>query len=958
MITGGTAAGHNLFHSFGDFNVGASDSARFQTGLVNPLPDASVSNILARVTGGQSNLYGNLDSATYYPSANLFLMNPAGFLFGQNATVNVGGMMTFTTADSMKMRGLDGSNAGIFHADIAQTNILTSAPVAAFGFIGSNPHSIDFIGGQLTVASGTGLALVGGGINLLPDSSGTPSSITDPGRPIHMTSVAGPGEVAADRGIPAVGMALGTVTLGQGTTLDTSYNSGASLIGDGSGGAISIRGGQFVATGATLLTNPDLSSTGQGGAVTITASGTASLAEGSSIDTSLNSPTNGDAGAVSIVASQVSLQDSFIQAHYTGDVSTAGAGGAVTLTGTDSVTLTRAFVSTDSFFSNGGAVSLTAPTVVLEESFVFTGTFGRGNGGAVTLGDSGTSSVSMTRSGIATDTSKTTGNSGPVTINGSTVTIIDNFFGSPSISTNTQNNVGDPNAGNGGDIVITGTNVTFSDFAQIQSVAASPGTFSKGGTIRITGSESILIENGTGFRTTVTSQGSAGDIQLESKHVTISGQSVLSSETFGPASGGIIKIAGTEDIVIRSGSLITTNSANSGEAIQGPAGHVELDTQQLTISGGSIVQSQTTGTGLGGTVTVQGIGGPAQSVLISDADSGIFTDTRSFTQDGNLLGTGTGGNIFVNANSVTLQNGGTLSAATTGAGHAGSILVKADSVSITSGSLLRSSSSLRQTLLFDGEAVPLPTGNAGTVTIQGLASPAQSVRIDGPDSGIFTDTRGTGAGGNILVNANTIAMTNGSSVSASSTGPGDTGNIHIDAGNQFTMTNSSVTTEANHASGGAIKITTDPGGTVRLTNNSMISASVLDGTGGGGSVNIDPQFVILLNSQILAQAKQGPGGNISITTNFLLPDANSVISASSQFGVNGTITIQSPNAPISGHIQPLGKTPLIATSLFNQRCASLAGGEFSSFTVAGRDSLPIEPGSWLASPLATPQAQG
>jgi len=67
--------------------------------------------------------------------------------------------------------------------------------------------------------------------------------------------------------------------------------------------------------------------------------------------------------------------------------------------------------------------------------------------------------------------------------------------------------------------------------------------------------------------------------------------------------------------------------------------------------------------------------------------------------------------------------------------------------------------------------------------------------------------------------------------------------------------------------------------------------------------------------------------------------------------VNGTVTIQSPNAPGAGEIQPLGKTPLIATSLLNQRCASLAGGEFSSFTVAGRDSLPTEPGSWLASPL-------
>ncbi|MBU6434585.1 MAG: hypothetical protein KJS98_14850, partial [Nitrospirae bacterium] len=162
---------------------------------------------------------------------------------------------------------------------------------------------------------------------------------------------------------------------------------------------------------------------------------------------------------------------------------------------------------------------------------------------------------------------------------------------------------------------------------------------------------------------------------------------------------------------------------------------------------------------------------------------------------------------------------------------------------------------------------------------------------------------------------------------------------------------SSVTTQANQASGGTIKITTDPNGTVQLTN-STISASVLDGTNGGGSVNIDPQFVILQNSQILAQAVQGPGGNISITTNLLLPDANSVISASSQFGQNGTITIQSPISPASGKIIPLSQRPLIATTLLSQRCAALAGGNFSSFTVAGRDSLPAEPGGWLSSPLA------
>jgi large exoprotein involved in heme utilization and adhesion len=141
---------------------------------------------------------------------------------------------------------------------------------------------------------------------------------------------------------------------------------------------------------------------------------------------------------------------------------------------------------------------------------------------------------------------------------------------------------------------------------------------------------------------------------------------------------------------------------------------------------------------------------------------------------------------------------------------------------------------------------------------------------------------------------------------------------------------------------------------VHLTNSQLDASVQGSSTTVGGDITIDPQYVILQNSQILAQATQGQGGAISITiTNggLFLPDATSTVSASSKFGVNGPVTIQSPNAPASGKIQPLGKTPLLATTLLNQRCAALAGGEFSSFTVAGRDSLPTEPGSWLASPL-------
>ena len=74
--------------------------------------------------------------------------------------------------------------------------------MAAFGFIGSNPRAINFEGGQLAVANGTGITLVGGDINLEPDCPGTSSGITARSGLILLRRVADPVSVAADTGVP------------------------------------------------------------------------------------------------------------------------------------------------------------------------------------------------------------------------------------------------------------------------------------------------------------------------------------------------------------------------------------------------------------------------------------------------------------------------------------------------------------------------------------------------------------------------------------------------------------------------------------------------------------------------------------------------------------------------------------------------------------------------------------
>ena len=135
--------------------------------------------------------------------------------------------------------------------------------------------------------------------------------------------------------------------------------------------------------------------------------------------------------------------------------------------------------------------------------------------------------------------------------------------------------------------------------------------------------------------------------------------------------------------------------------------------------------------------------------------------------------------------------------------------------------------------------------------------------------------------------------------------------------------------------------------------NSQINTSVQGGpTTAGGNITLDPRTVTLQNSQVLAEAVQGQGGNITIVAGTFLADHTSLVSASSQFGLSGVVNIQSPVSMLSGTLATLPKQPLPVQQLLQQRCAAQGNSHLSSLVVAGRDRLPSEPGGWLMSSMA------
>jgi len=244
-ITAGTRAGSNLFHSFGEFSVPTSHIANFfnDSGL-------ATSNILGRVTGGNpSNIFGTLQT-TGFGNANLFLMNPAGILFGPTASLNVGGSVSLTTADYLRLT--DGATFKAVPG--SQDTSLSSAPVSAFGFLGSNPGAITVQGGQLTVSEGQDLSLIGGDITVqggtFAQATAQPARLSAPGGQITLIAVASVGEVLTNAATatptdPTLNgfASLGTISLAQGAAVHTSAPTA---------GRIVIRGGQFTMENARL----------------------------------------------------------------------------------------------------------------------------------------------------------------------------------------------------------------------------------------------------------------------------------------------------------------------------------------------------------------------------------------------------------------------------------------------------------------------------------------------------------------------------------------------------------------------------------------------------------------------------------------------------------------------------------------------------------------------------------
>ena len=135
-----------------------------------------------------------------------------------------------------------------------------------------------------------------------------------------------------------------------------------------------------------------------------------------------------------------------------------------------------------------------------------------------------------------------------------------------------------------------------------------------------------------------------------------------------------------------------------------------------------------------------------------------------------------------------------------------------------------------------------------------------------------------------------------------------------------------------------------------LLTDSAISAEAggVTPTDAGGNIDIDPEYVILNASDIVARANAGNGGNITIQAGFFIASGDSAIDASSTSGIDGNVLIDSPNE-IMGSVLPL-EAPAVVGAIVTAELSAARGGATQHVDGGSAPAPAAVAGEFLPSP--------
>ncbi len=958
-ISGGTTVGNtNLFHSFSSFSVPNNGGAIF-------LNDSSISNIFARVTGGTTS---NIQGLIYAQgAANLFLMNPNGIIFGNNAQLNIGGSFVATTANAIQFPG--GAEFSLT-SPVTSNNSLLSVNPTAFLFNQIANQGANSIENRATLAvpNNKSLILLGGRISPTPESTG--QILIDKG---ILGALSGRIEIGGLTAPGIVGLNVNDNNLSL-TFPDSVARTDISLVNQslaiavgGGGGDIVVNANNFnLENSSNFLTgiDPNLGTPDtKAGDIIINATGIVTLNESSILGNIASGV--GDSGNINVNAQSLNINSSSIQA-----IATEGNSGVINIVVKDAVSLYgRKANGYGSLIS-----SAVEPRASAQQIFSETLTYGKSGGINIQARN-----LLLTDAAFISAGNILGNDSGNIKIQAFDSINLNNYAGIISTTSNIK--------AIAGNLSISTNYLNLENQSQITT-----GTFDgNGGDINIMArninlDNSFITASAFSLPEVISNVGNAGNINIQTEKITLTNNGTISSVSGEPEPGETIGRGG--DINITATDLIEIDFKGSRNLFTGiatttfsssPAGNITLETKNLFVKNGGSIQAE----------SVNNLGGNAGNITINASDSVNLISSnanfRSFITTGveslkdNIVAVGNGGDITINTKYLQLTNGA-IGAGTYGKGNAGDIFIASnDGVVVDNGTINSRVGAggvgnagdikiqTRKLTLTNGGGIDTLIAEA-TENFPGGQGKGGSIRIDAPDaitisgtningnaSGISTETqRGAlGQGGDIIINTDYFRLTDNAFVSAATSNSSNSGNITLNT-RVFEASNGGLITTGTVDSGKSGDITINAADTITISSNSNNITGLFAGTsstGNGGTIFLSTTNFNLFTSDLnlpnniagvsTRSNRRGVAGNINITAKENFSANNSLVNAQSEQAGGGSINITARNIRLVNSD--------IRTDL------STGGGSGGNITLNANTIIALEDSDILA---FAPQGQG
>ncbi|MBW4510406.1 MAG: filamentous hemagglutinin N-terminal domain-containing protein [Scytonematopsis contorta HA4267-MV1] len=916
-IEGGAQRGSNLFHSFSQFNINNGQSVYFN----NP---TGVQNILTRVTGGQiSNILGTLG---VNGSANLFLINPSGIVFGENARLDIGGSFIASSASNIKF--LDGSE---FNASLTQEKPLLTISVPVGLGMGSNPGEIKVLGPGSGIpyeyskdqprsqidSSAVGfavkpektLALLGGNVII---NGGV---VRSPAGRIEIGSVGSNAEVSLT---PVTeGWKLGYEKTSNFADIQISEKAFVTAAGIG-GGHISLRGRNINLNNESVLIT-DTKGNRNGAGISIVGESIAL----NKTDISNNTFDSGSAGKIELFADKSIQLENYaaVGSHTTGK----GDAGEI-IVSADSITFKKESGMGSNTYSEtgrGGRFLIKANSFLLENRAGFAArSFSGGNASGI---DIIAGKLELRNVAGINTTTESSGNSGQINITTNSLLLENNAGLNSNASKNSTGKAGEINivtdslvlrdnvgissetfgTGEAGKINIRGNSLLIEQKAGINS-NAKDGSTGQAGEINIV-ADSLILRNYSSIKSQAPNARDAGKIDITATSFIIKDNAEVRSDTSATSSGkaGIINV--------KSNSLLIEDSAgiNNQSSGRGDAGVINLNIGDMIVRNRSGLSSNTNASGNGGQVNVT-----TNSLLI---------ENYSGFNNGTLNNAGRGGDFNIHVkNSFVLRNVSGIRTDTFGLGEAGQINLTADYFEVSNLSGIR--------------AITNSSGNAGNLRVQ-----ARNLIINN-DSSFRVTSAGSGRAGTLNVVADNIQLNDGQ-IFATTTVSGNGGNLTLDVASLLQLSNKSqISTTAGTAGaggdGGNITINAANAFIVGVPNgNSDITANAFNGRGGNVIINTAGVFGMEVRSRENLERLLGNSNSTQLNPKLLQTNDITAISQQNP-SLSGLVTINTPYIKPNNDLANLPSVPV--DTKISQGCYG-ANQSQSRFVNIGRSGLPPSP---------------